>query len=88
MSHKVVSAVLLMVQPVTSVQVPAASHVTDVELIVPSYPSAHDTVDVSPYVVPVVPVYEYPVLAGVSQSLEQKEKYDNFLKIKMYLNKM
>ena len=44
----------LIVHPVTSVQVPAASHVTVEELTVPSYPGAHDTDDVSPYVVPVV----------------------------------
>ena len=41
-----------MLQPVTSVHVPAASHVTVEELIVPSYPTAQDTDDVSPYVVP------------------------------------
>lgn len=44
----------LIVHPVTSVQVPAASHVTVEELTVPSYPGAHDTDDASPYVVPVV----------------------------------
>lgn len=68
-------AVPFIVQPVTSDQVPAASHVTVEELIVPSYPTAQDTVDVSPYVVPVVSVYEYPVLDGVPQSLKPKEKY-------------
>ena len=55
-------------QPVTSVHVPAASHVTVEELTVPSYPLAHSTDDVSPYVVPVVLVYVYPVLDGVPQS--------------------
>lgn len=61
----------LIVQPVTSVHVPAASHVTVEELIVPSYPSAQDTDAVSPYVVPVVTEYAYPVLAGVPQSIKR-----------------
>lgn len=43
-----------MVQPVTSVHVPEDSHVTVEALIVPSYPSAQATDDVSPNVVPVV----------------------------------
>ena len=42
----------LIVQPVTSVHAPVASHVTVEELTVPSYPTAQDTDDVSPYVVP------------------------------------
>ena len=50
----ITSYVPLIVQPVTSVHVPVASHVTVEELTVPSYPSAQDTVEVSPYVVPVV----------------------------------
>ena len=58
-----------MVQPVTAVHDPVASHVTDVGLTVPSYPSAQDTEDVSPYVLPVVPEYVYPVVVGVPQSL-------------------
>ena len=57
-----------MVQPVTSVHVPAASHVTVDGVTDPSYPSAQDTVEVSPYVLPVVPEYAYPVSAGVPQS--------------------
>lgn len=65
--------ILLIVQPVTSVHVPAASHVTVEELTVPSYPSAQSTDDVSPYVVPVVLVYVYPVLDGVPQSIKYKK---------------
>ena len=57
-----------MVQPVTAVHVPAASHVTVDGVTDPSYPSAQDTVEVSPYVLPVVPEYAYPVSAGVPQS--------------------
>ena len=59
----------LMMQPVTAVHVPAASHVTVVALMVPSYPSAQDTEDVSPYVLPVVSEYVYPVLVGGPQSV-------------------
>ena len=62
----------LIEQPLTSVHVPAASHVTVIALMIPSYPSAQDTEDVSPYVVPVVPVYVYPTFEGVPQSLKQK----------------
>ena len=59
----------LMVQPVTSAHVPVDSHVTVVALMVPSYPSAQDTEDVSPYVLPVVSEYVYPGLTGGPQSI-------------------
>ena len=60
-----------MVQPVTAVHDPVASHVTDVGFTVPSYPTAQDTDAVSPYVVPVIPEYVYPVVEGVVQSLKK-----------------
>ena len=54
--------------PVTVVQSPLASHETDDGLASPSYPSAHATDEVPPYVVVVVPVNVYPVSDGLSQS--------------------
>ena len=67
-----------MVQPVKAVHVPAASHVTVDGLAVPSYPTAQDTDDVSPYVVPVVLENVYPVASGVPQPMKNENVQSNF----------